>query len=287
MHIGFIGLGIMGVRMAANLQKKFPNLTVYNRDSKKADELLANGATVVSSPRELASNIDILITVLSTPQVVEEIACGPDGFLKHMKKDSLWIDSTTVNPSFSRHMAVEANKHAIRFIDAPVAGSKQPAQDGQLLFLVGGDKSDVDQAQPLFNAMGRKTLHVGNNGMGASMKMVINLLLGQSMMVFSEAINFGKKLGISENVLFDSLLDGPLVAPYLKSKKDKFTSGEYEVEFPLEWMQKDLFLATVTAQEVNAPLPSGDVAKQVFANAKRNGLSREDFSAIYKMYQEL
>ena len=286
MTIGFIGLGIMGSRMAANLLSAYPKVLVYNRDRAKMSGLLAKGATGMDSIKELVRKADIVITMLSTPEVVESIATGKDGILENAGVNTLWIDCTTVNPSFSKKMAHQALEHKVRFLDAPVAGSKIPAETAQLIFLVGGDKNDVTEAEPLLALMGRKTIHVGDHGQGSALKMVINLLLGQSLAVFSEAVAFGKKMGLAEDFLLTTLLHGPVVAPFVGLKEKNFTSDSYAAEFPLEWMHKDLRLAVLTAHEVGANLESGRVAEAYFNKALQLGLARNDCSAIFSTFQK-
>jgi 3-hydroxyisobutyrate dehydrogenase/glyoxylate/succinic semialdehyde reductase len=220
MKIGFIGLGIMGSRMAANLQKKGHELVVYNRTKQKADSLIAAGAVWAPTPADVAKQVTIIFTMLAKPDAVAETALiGKHGFLNHLVDNSLWIDCSTVNPSFSRLMANEAKQRKVRFIDAPVAGSKGPAEQAQLLFFAGGEKADVDEALPLLEAMGKAVHHVGGHGMGTSMKMVNNLILAQAMVAFSEAIVLGESLGMPKDMLFTTLLSSPVVAPFLSLKR--------------------------------------------------------------------
>jgi 3-hydroxyisobutyrate dehydrogenase/glyoxylate/succinic semialdehyde reductase len=149
MKVGFNGLGIMGSRMAANLQRAGHELVVYNRTQSKADELVAEGAVRAESPEAVAKQCRLVITMLSTPEAVEEVAVGPDGFLRALTGNSLWVDCCTVNPSFTTKMALHAKKMGQRFLDAPVSGSLVPAEKGELIFLVGGDASDLEQVQGL------------------------------------------------------------------------------------------------------------------------------------------
>jgi len=283
MKIGFIGLGIMGSRMAANLQKKGHELVVYNRSREKAEPLVSRGATLALTPADLAGQVKIIITMLSKPDAVAETALlDKNGFLTRLAPQSLWIDCSTVNPSFSKLMAMEARQRGIRFIDAPVAGSKGPAEQGQLLFFVGGEKADVEEARPLLEAMGKAVFHVGGHGMGTSMKMVNNIILAQAMVAFSEALALGESLGISKDQLFTTLLSSPVVAPFLAFKRPVLEAGKFDVEFPLQWMHKDLQLATDTAYETGIPLPLANAAKELYALAVKEGLGEKDFSAIYK-----
>jgi len=283
MTIGFYGLGIMGSRMAANLLSTDADLMIYNRTIAKATPLAEQGATIADSPEALATDSDILFTMLSTPEVVQEAATGDEGFLPFMNAQSLWVDCSTVNPSFSREMAKKASKHNVRFMDAPVAGSKAPAESGDLLFLVGGSEKDLDQCQPYFDQMGRDVIHAGEVGKGTSLKMVFNLLLGEAMAAFAEGLNLGESLGLSREMLLDILVGSPVVAPFIVGKKENIANSDYEAEFPLKWMQKDLELASESGYESNAPLPAGNVIKELFAMAKQQGMGEEDFSAIYQL----
>jgi 3-hydroxyisobutyrate dehydrogenase/glyoxylate/succinic semialdehyde reductase len=233
MKTGFIGLGIMGSRMAANLIKKGYNLIVFNRTAEKSQSLKEIGAEVANSPEEIAKQTDIIFTMLSTPDAVNEVGLGKNGLLKIMKENSIWIDCSTVNPSFTKEMASEAKKHKIRFIDAPVAGSAIPAETGQLIFYVGGKEKDVEEIRPYFNAMGKAVFYMGENGMGSAMKIVNNILLGASMLSFSEALFLGEKLGIAKETLLNILPGGPVTAPYITSKKSKFANDDFSTEFPL------------------------------------------------------
>ncbi len=284
MKIGFIGLGIMGSRMAANLQKKGHELVVYNRTRQKADSLIAQGAVWAQTPADVAEKTAVIITMLSKPDAVAETALlGKYGFLHRLAANSLWIDCSTVNPSFSRLMANEAKQRKIRFLDAPVAGSKGPAEQGQLLFFVGGEKDDVEQARPLLTAMGKSVFHVGGHGMGTAMKMVNNVILAQAMAAFCEAVVLGESLGIAKEQLMDMLLSSPVAAPFLAFKRTKIEEGRFDAEFPLQWMHKDLQLASDTAYETGAALPLANLTKEIYALAAKNGFGELDFSAVYKI----
>lgn len=286
MNIGFIGLGIMGSRMAKNLLKAGHRLAVYNRTQARAEPLLAQGATPAESPAALAGQVEVLFTMLSTPEAVQAAALGDGGFLDHLDKGTIWVDCTTVNPSFSRHMAAQAAERQVRFLDAPVAGSKTPAEQGELLFLVGGDEDDVTACRPLFEAMGRGVVHLGDQGMGASLKMVFNSLLGQAMLAFSEAMALGQALGLEEEQLLEALAGSPAVPPFIAGKRAKIETGDYEADFPLQWMRKDLQLAAQTAYEVGVPAPAVNAVKEVYALAVQNGWGEKDFSAIYQFLND-
>ncbi len=273
----------MGHAMAGNLLKNNVELTVFNRTKEKADDLVEQGARWGDSAAEAVKNADVVFTMLSEPAVVREVAFGKDGFVGSMQADALWVDSSTVNPSFSREMAEKARQAMVRFMDAPVAGSKVPAQNGELVYLVGGEKKDLDQVSNLLDIMGKKTVHVGKTGLGTSMKMVVNMMLAQSMLAFSESVHLGMSLGIDRNFVLESLSGMPVSAPFLSYKAGRMKDDNFEVEFPLEWMQKDMHLATLSGWEQGIALPSANLSKEIYALAKQSGLSREDFSAVFKL----
>jgi 3-hydroxyisobutyrate dehydrogenase-like beta-hydroxyacid dehydrogenase len=281
MKIGFIGLGIMGSRMAANLQKHGYPMVVFNRTRAKAQPLLDKGACFAESPAKVAEQVDVLFTMLAHPDAVEQAALGRSGFLNHLKPKALWVDCSSVNPSFSKKMAAEAAQREVHFVDAPVTGSAPVAAAATLVFWVGGDVGDVEVVRPLLLCMGNKIVHAGGHGAGTSMKMVINLLLGTGMAAFAEGMALGEGLGLSRKMLFDSLLGMPAVAPFLAAKRDKIDTGNYEAEFPLRWMQKDMHLASVSAYESGVAMPLTNAAKELYLLAMREGHAGQDFSAIY------
>lgn len=286
MKIGFIGLGIMGSRMAANLQKAGHQLVVYNRTKAKADTLLASGAIWANTPADVARQVDTLFTVLSAPDAVSEAALGENGFLNHLKANTIWVDCSTVNPSFSKAMAAKATEKQVRFLDAPIAGTKGPAEQGELIFIVGGEAADVDACRPYFEAMGKAVNHVGGHGMGTSFKVVVNKMLAEAMLSYAEAVTLGESLGLSREVLLGVIPGTAIAAPFLASKAAKIKANDFETEFPLQWMHKDLQMAAVTGFEQNVPLPLGNAAKEVYALAKQKGLAELDFSAIYRFLSE-
>jgi 3-hydroxyisobutyrate dehydrogenase/glyoxylate/succinic semialdehyde reductase len=282
MAVGFIGLGIMGGGMAANLLQAGHPLVVHNRTRSKADQLVTDGALWADTPAEVGRRSSVLFTMLARPEAVLETALGTEGFLGALPAGALWVDSSTVNPSFSRRMAAEAKEHGVRLLDAPVTGSKAAARAGELVFMVGGDPADVEECRPYLDVMGKRMVHVGAQGMGASLKIVFNLLVGQAMLSFSEAIALGSSLGLSRDAMHDFLIGALPVAPLIAFKRPKIESGNYEADFPLQLMWKDLHLAALTAYEQGVPLPVANVTKEIYAAAVRSGLADQDVAAIYR-----
>jgi 3-hydroxyisobutyrate dehydrogenase-like beta-hydroxyacid dehydrogenase len=282
MKIGFIGLGTMGSRMAANLLKHGHSVVVYNRTRAKADALVSGGAKWADSPGALAQKVEIIFTMLARPDIVEDAAMSKDGFLFHVESGQLWVDCSTVDPSFSKRMAEEAHARGIRFLGAPVTGSKGPAAQAKLIFWVGGAEADLEACRPLLECMGNKIVYCGGQGMGASIKMVMNQVLGTAMAAFAEGLVLGESLGLSRTVLFDALFNGPAAAPFLAVKRERIEAGNYaEADFALRLLQKDLHLAAVSAYESGVAMPLTNAAKELYRLAMRSGLGDEDISAIY------
>ena len=272
----------MGSRMGAHLQDNGYNLVVFNRTRSKAQPLLHGGATFAESPAELAEQVDVVFTMLAHPAAVEEAALGTDGFVRHLRRGALWVDCSSVNPSFTEKMAAAAATRHIHFVDAPVTGSAPVADQARLVFWVGADSDDLERVRPLLLCMGSRVVHMGGNGTGTSMKMVVNLLLGVEMAAFAEALALGEGLGLSRKALLDSLLGMPAVAPFLAGKRQKIESGTYDAEFPLRWMQKDLDLAAQSARENGGRTSLTDTASEMYRRAMKEGHATQDFSAIYE-----
>ncbi|CAM3261437.1 NAD(P)-dependent oxidoreductase [Sporolactobacillus spathodeae] len=280
--IGFIGLGIMGSRMAGRLQNAGQELVVFNRTKAKAEPLLANGAQFAESPRAVGEQAAIVFTMLANPQAVDAVAYGTDGLLRGMKPGSLWVDSSTISPTQSRRLAEDAAAAGVHFLDAPVAGSTVPAEKGELIFFVGGNVDDLEKVRPLLLTMGKEVQHKGDNGMGTAMKLVNNLLLAQSIAAFSEAVAFGESLGLEKKELIRAITSGPNAAPVLNLKKGKLLEGDFEAaQFKVDSIYKDLELASEEAYVHHFALPLSNNLKAMFGLAQQYGMGSHDIAAIY------
>nr|WP_275656878.1 NAD(P)-dependent oxidoreductase [Sporolactobacillus pectinivorans] len=285
--IGFIGIGIMGSRMAGRLQNAGESLVVYNRTKSKANPLIEKGAKWAESPRTVGEQADIIFTMLATPQAVDAVAYGEDGLLNGLKPGSLWVDSSTINPAHSIKLAQAASDKGIHFLDAPVAGSTAPAENGELIFFVGGDAKDVETVRPLLNIMGKSVQHKGANGSGTAMKLVNNLMLGQTVAAFSEAVAFGESLGLEKEALIQSLLSGPTAAPILHFKQKKIMDQDFEnADFKVSSIYKDMELASEEAYAHNFALPISNLVKSLYGLVKQQGEGEYDFAAIYALLKK-
>ena len=282
MKITFIGLGIMGSRMATNLLRNNVDLTVFNRSKEPVEKLVALGARASETANEAVKEADLVFTMLSNPEAVESTMLGEEGAITKIKMGALWVDCSTVNPSFSMLASQSAEELGVLFMDAPVAGTLPHAENAQLTFFTGGTIEAVEKANPYMQMMGQKVLHIGETGKGASYKMLVNMMLAQSMIIFSEAVLLGEKMGMDRDFLLDALPKAPVVAPFIQFKKEMLRNGQYDVMFPLELMHKDLHLAAVSAYECNQPLLMANLAKEIYAKANQSGLGRMDFAAVHQ-----
>ncbi|MEM6768962.1 MAG: NAD(P)-dependent oxidoreductase [Bacteroidota bacterium] len=282
MKVTFIGLGIMGSRMAANLLKQGTELTVWNRTLAAANIPELQGATVADSIQGAVAGAEVVFSMLSTPEAVATCFFGKTGALAKMDQGAMWVDCSTVNPAFSRRAAQEANTAKVRFIDAPVAGSKPQAEAAQLAFFLGADSATFAPIRHCLEAMGTKIIPFGTAGQGSAFKMVVNMMLAQSMVVFSEAVLLGERLGIDREFLLNTIPKLPVIAPFTAFKADAIRHDDYAVNFPLELLLKDLHLATTSAYAVGQPLPLANLTKELYAAANRAGLGREDFAAVFR-----
>ena len=190
--------------MAANLQQQGYSLVVFNRTRAKAESLLGPCGTFSDSPAKLAEQVNVLFTMLAHPDAVKQAALGANGFLDHLKPNAVWVDCSSVNPSFSKKMAAEAARREIHFVDAPVTGSAPVAAEAKLIFWVGADPADLERIRPLLLCMGNKIVHTGGQGNGHFHENGGQSVVGQGMAAFAEAMALGEGLGISRKMLFDS-----------------------------------------------------------------------------------
>jgi 3-hydroxyisobutyrate dehydrogenase/glyoxylate/succinic semialdehyde reductase len=286
LKVGFIGLGIMGSRMASRLRAHGFDLVVFNRTRNKAETLLSEGAKWADSPVAAAADADVVFTMLPHPEAVAATALGANGFLSTMRAGTIWVNCSTVNPSFAQQMELESRARGIRYLDAPVTGSKDVAASGKLTFLVGGEGTDLDVCRPLLDAMGSRIVHVGRHGLGSAMKMVNNLMIAVTMAALSEGISLGQSRGVPRPTIFDTLAAGPLTAPIVAAKREKIESKDYDADFSMRWLQKDLHLASVSAYESGVAMPVVNAAKELYRLAMREGYADQDFSAIYEFLHQ-
>lgn len=278
-RIGFIGLGIMGQAMAANILKKGYPLTVYNRTPGKADALVAHGARLADSPAQLACDADVIILMLTGPEAVDAVLHGMDGVLSADRTGKTVIQMSTVPPADSLRWAKELAERGITLLDAPVSGSKIPAEQGALVILAGGPEAVIDEQEELLLSMGKKVVRCGSAGSGSSMKLAINLLLGIMMQGLAESVHLAEKSGLGAATLLDAVASGPLACTLFKLKEEMFRSNTYPAQFPYKHMAKDMQFVLDAAIDHGAWLPLGNEIAGLYS-ASRTELQDMDFAAV-------
>ncbi|XP_050381484.1 glyoxylate/succinic semialdehyde reductase 2, chloroplastic [Argentina anserina] len=279
-RVGFLGLGIMGSPMALNLIKSGCDVTVWNRTKSKCDPLISLGAKYKPSPAEVAASCDVTFAMLADPESAVDVALGKDGAASGMSSGKGYVDVSTVDVETSKLISGHVKAAGALFLEAPVSGSKKPAEDGQLIFLTAGDKSLYEIAAPLLDVMGKSRFYLGEVGNGAAMKLVVNMIMGSMMASFSEGLVLTEKIGLDPKVLVEVISQGAISSPMYALKGPSMIQSLYPTAFPLKHQQKDMRLALGLAESVSQSTPLAAAANELYKVAKSHGLSDEDFSAV-------
>jgi 3-hydroxyisobutyrate dehydrogenase-like beta-hydroxyacid dehydrogenase len=284
--LGFIGIGAMGLRIAGRLLKHGFHVNVFDRDATKASALVNSGATVARSIAELASGADVVLSSLPNDDVVRSVYNGPQGVLGHIRRGSTIIEMSTVSPETSRELYRLGSALGVSVLDVPVSGSTPAAEQGLLTLLVGGDEESFISAKTIFTAIGRQHFYLGPSGSGATMKLVVNTLLGVGMQAIAEAVALGEKAGLDRRRLLDVLSKTAVVAPAHLGKLTKALEHDYRPEFAVGLMNKDFRLILETALAVRAPMPAAAAAFPI-NNAEFADHPDYDFCAVIDRMEDL
>ncbi|MCB5160472.1 NAD(P)-dependent oxidoreductase [Marinomonas algarum] len=280
--IGFLGLGIMGKAMAVNLIKAGFNVTVWNRNPAKTDELVALGAAHGSTPKAVAEQCDLTFAMVSDPEAALAICQGKEGVAAGIGEGRGYIDMSTVDDTTSQAIARAITQAGGRFLEAPVSGTKKPAEDGTLIILAAGDESLYQDALPAFEVMGKMSPYLGEVGQGANMKLVVNMMMGGMLSIFSEGLSLGLKAGLTGDQILDVVGAGAMANPMFAGKGAMLLNENYTTSFPLKHMQKDMRLAVALGDKLDQPMPTAAIANEAFKQALKAGFGDEDIAAIYK-----
>jgi 3-hydroxyisobutyrate dehydrogenase-like beta-hydroxyacid dehydrogenase len=285
-RIGFIGMGHMGLRMAERLLLAGYPLAVYDRTPLRAQELTNKGAELFRTPRELASRSQVVMASVTDDRAQEAVMFGPDGAFAGVRENSVVIDLSTVSPDTSRNLYQAMKTKSVPALDAAVSGSVPQVEQGRLVIFVGGDRQTFEQCTPLLEVLGTG-FYMGDSGMGTTMKLVVNTLLGLGMQALAEALAMGEKAGLPKGLLLDVLDQTAVLTPGQKSKLDNVKAEEYPTAFALSLMHKDFDLVLGQAYEDSVAMPATAAAEQMYAAAMARGLGHADFSVMIKFMEEL
>lgn len=282
MKVAFLGLGIMGRSMAANLVKAGYNVTAWNRSGGKS----VAGAKIAASPREAVADAEVVWLCVSDTKAVEDVLFGPSGAFDALRKGVIVADSSTILPEASVKFAERVRERGGDFVDAPVTGSKIGAAEGSLIFITGGRKQTLDKLDPLFKAMGKQVIHVGENGKGLGAKLAMNLMIALIYEGFAEAITLADKLGVDQKALF-SLIQSSMVRSGVVDYKMPFVEKrDFSPNFPLRLMHKDIRLMLEAGKKAGVPLPGLETVNGIYHEAHAAGRDELDYAATLLTIEE-
>lgn len=284
-RVALIGLGLMGSGMARNLLAAGYPLSVYNRNREKSEPFVALGAQVASTPRDAAEGAEIVISMVADDVASRAIWLGEEGAAASAAPGALFIESSTVTPDWVRELASTVTAQGFEFLDAPVTGSRVQAEEGKLLFLVGGSEAALQRARPVLSVMSRDIVHMGPTGSGALIKLINNFLCGVQLASLAEGLALIEKGGLDRSKALDVLTAGAPGSPLVQAISGRMVAQEYAPHFALKLMMKDLAYASAEGEHHGMPLQMGATARDVFANAVDAGLGEKDMSAVIEQFR--
>lgn len=279
-RVGFIGLGIMGAPMSANLLKAGFQVTVWNRTTSRAEPLAELGATVASSPAGVARRSQVTISCVSDTPDVLAVALGENGIVHGAEPGSTYIDCSTISPDATRDIAAAFAEKGVDMLDAPVSGGDVGAKAGTLAIMAGGEASAFDRCLPVLQAMGRTIVHVGPSGAGQVVKLCNQAAGAVTLVAAAEAVTVARRAGVDPAKMLEVVTAGAAGSWMLSNLAPRAIKGDFEPGFMVELMQKDLRLVMETATKTATPLPGVAVAQQLFRVLEARGRGREGMQAM-------
>ena len=270
-RVGFIGLGIMGAPMAANLLKAGFELTVWNRSPSRTKPLLEAGARGEESPAKVAAASEVTLSCVTNSGDVEEVALGPEGVIHGAKPGSVYIDCSTISPDTARKVARELAERQVSMLDAPVSGGDVGAIAGTLAIMAGGEAAVFERCLPVLQAMGKTIVHVGPAGAGQVVKLCNQVAGGLNLLAAAEAVNLARRSGVDPAKMLEVVSAGAAGSWMLSNLAPRAVKGDYTPGFMVDLMQKDLRLVLDAANETHTPLPGTALVSQLFQSIQAEG----------------
>lgn len=286
-NLGFIGLGVMGSRMAKRLLDAGHTVTGYNRTRSKAQWLLDAGMAWGETPRAVAETADITFSMVTNTEALQSITEGSDGLLAGLRPGKIFVDMSTVSPVFSQELAKRVAEKGAVMLDSPVSGSVVTLEEGRLSLMVGGDAETFEKVKPILLDIGPKVTHVGANGLAVTMKIATNLSLAVQMLAFSEGVLLAEKSGIKRETAVEVLVNSVIASPMVKYRGPFVLEMPDEAWFDCYMMQKDMNLALELGRELNVPLPTTAVTNEFLTAARGMGLEKQDFAIVFDVLAQM
>ncbi|HEX6389098.1 MAG TPA: NAD(P)-dependent oxidoreductase [Solirubrobacteraceae bacterium] len=286
--VGFIGLGIMGSRMAANLARAGYAVTVHNRTAEKAEAWAAeHGGLAAASPREVAEHSAVVITMVVDGEQVEALLLGEDGAVEGARPGTLFVDMSTIGPAEARRIGAELAARGHAFVDAPVTGSAPKAEAGTLTIMAGGSEQDMARARPVLEAMGETIVHVGELGTGQQVKVLSNAVSAANCATLAQALVAGRRAGVDLEALLTVMAGGSANSTMLQLKGRPMLEHDFTPLFKLEHMLKDVRLCLEETRAAGAAFQAAALAGELYAAATGRGLGDRDFAAVLEVVEAL
>jgi 3-hydroxyisobutyrate dehydrogenase len=285
--IGFIGIGIMGKGMSANLLEAGFDVVVWNRTKSKTEPLVEQGATVADNPAEVAAQCDIIITCVSDTPDVEAVILGENGVIHSVKEGTLVIDCSTISPYATREIASKLNDKGVKMLDAPVSGGSEGAARGTLSIMVGGDAEQVERARPVFEAMGKTITHVGGHGAGQMVKLVNQILVVGNMLAAAEALLFAQAGDLDLQKTLDAVTGGAAGSWMLANRGPQCIVRDWRPGFTIDLQQKDLRLVLEAADQMGVPTIATSLIFNLYRTLQQQGLGSEGNHALIKALEKM
>jgi len=282
MKIGFLGLGIMGRPMASRLVSAGHEVAVWNRTARQH----VDGATTAVSPADAAKEAEVVWSCVADTNAVERVIFGDDGALQSMREGAIVVDSSTISPSATVRFAERVNERGVHWVDAPVTGSKIGAENGHLVFIVGGAPEPVQYLEPLFKAMGKQVIHIGGNGKGQAAKLGMNLMLALIYEGFAEAFVLARKLGVEPHKLIELIQASMVRSGAIDYKAPFVLRHDYTPNFPLRLMHKDIHLMLDMAKENRVKLPALETVDEIYELSSEEGWDDLDYAATLGLLEK-
>ena len=286
-RMGFIGLGIMGKPMCINLLKAGYLVTAYNRTRSKLEAAISAGAKGADSPKAVAEQSDVIITMVTDSPDVEAVILGQNGVIQGAKSGSVVIDMSTISPKVTQSIAAKLQQRDVQMLDAPVSGGDTGAIAGTLAIMVGGEKSAFERCLPVFRAMGKTITYVGTHGMGQTVKLCNQILVSVTNMAVCEAILFAQKAGVDPIIMIEATKNGAAGSWQLANLGPKMVARNFAPGFMIDLQQKDLRLAVETARETHLPVPAVSLVSQLFSGCQAHNEGTEGTQALIKSLERL
>ncbi len=285
--IGFLGLGLMGSRMARNLAVKGFTVHAWNRTTQRVTELASAGVIAAATPRALAAEVDAYCTCLADPLALREVALGPNGLLAGAKKGQLFIDFSTVSGELTRQLEADFGAHGVDFAEAPVTGSKNGAEKGTLVIMTGCTPQTLERCQPIFAAVGEKAIHCGPVGSATQVKLAGNVLIAAMLQGLSEGMLLTAKTGVDVRKLLEVVAASGFRSPYFDFKGKAILERNFEAHFSIDLMHKDLGLFLDSAAKEKVPTPTAASLRETYNLARAAGKGSLDIAAVITAFEDL